>query len=525
MKKIGWLAFVLMVTVVLMAIPSVSADTVVEISTAQQLSDIRKDLDGQYRLVKDIVFSASDFKKGGAFYNGGAGWEPIGSSYTKTTAFTGTLDGNGHTITGLYINQTGDGQDAKFAGLFGHMNGTVKNLSLADVDITVTEAKSTRVGAIAGQSQGVVENISVSGRVNCVSGANTVAIGGAVGRQTKLAVISACNAAIDVVATGNTIRIGGILGENEGGQVIASQSTGKVDGDALYTLYIGGVVGHNHTSTSGSKVTKGAVSDCLRNGETVGFAKSSIVGGGLVGWNEGSILNNSITMQTVSFTGNTGVTAGQVIGDNDAGTATGTYYVQNDAGFSAIGSGAAISAKKLAKDFTKNDIKDLIADKTVWSYQDGVLQLVDLPTVSGSPDGEDGSQGSSSTSQETTTNGKTTTTKGKTTTTKKNNTDKTSSGSVGKETLPASKPTDDDTGSTSVSGSDNEQDDASGEPPAEPEQGLQVDSGEFGEDDTTGDERQNNGISLTVWIVGGVVLVLAGAGVAFIVIRKKRLSK
>lgn len=54
----------------------------------------------------------------------GTSWEPIG--YYNNVAFKGSFDGNGKTITGLYINRSEDHQ-----GLFGYINGgTVENVAL-----------------------------------------------------------------------------------------------------------------------------------------------------------------------------------------------------------------------------------------------------------------------------------------------------------------------------------------------------------------------------------------------------------
>ncbi len=380
MKKMVSVALTFLFAIGCLAIPSVVADTVVEISTAEQLSNIRNDLDGNYRLVNDIIFTPADFAEGGAFYNDGAGWDPIGRSYTATTAFTGVLDGNGYTISGLYINVVGNGNDAKFAGLFGHMNGTVKDLALDNVDITTTNIKSARAGAVAGQSQGTVENVSADGRVQCMSGTNTTAVGGLVGRQTKTAIVSGCYADVDVTATGNTIRIGGIAGENEGGVVQVCQTTGKIEASALYTLYIGGVVGHSHAASSGSAVSPASVTNCLRDGETVGFAKSSTVGGGIVGWNQDSTVNMCVTLQTISLTGDTGVTIGQTIGDNEDGNVTNLYYVQHDSEIPVIGGGSSGTATKLVADFTEGDVSGLLNAGEFWVYKNGTLQLNELPS-------------------------------------------------------------------------------------------------------------------------------------------------
>ena len=69
------------------------------ISSKEQLNEVRNNPDKHFKLIRNITFTAADFAKGGAFYNEGAGWIPIGETDTKP--FYGTFDGNGKTIAGL----------------------------------------------------------------------------------------------------------------------------------------------------------------------------------------------------------------------------------------------------------------------------------------------------------------------------------------------------------------------------------------------------------------------------------------
>ncbi len=58
-------------------------------------------------------------------------WTPIGDyGHTYYDKFSGSFDGCGYTITGLYIN---DSSNAGYAGLFGYVSGgTIKNLMIED---------------------------------------------------------------------------------------------------------------------------------------------------------------------------------------------------------------------------------------------------------------------------------------------------------------------------------------------------------------------------------------------------------
>ena len=98
------------------------------IQTPQDLQAIQNNFSAYYELANDIEMTRYTFL-------------PIGNNINK---FTGTLDGKGYKITNLIINQP----TTDFIGLFGFLQGTVKNLALENVNIV----GNIRVGAIAGQA-------------------------------------------------------------------------------------------------------------------------------------------------------------------------------------------------------------------------------------------------------------------------------------------------------------------------------------------------------------------------------------
>ena len=91
-------------------------------------------------------------------------WAPIG---TQTAPFSGTFDGGGHTISGLYINSEDDGS----YGLFGYVDGgAVRNVNVSG-DVTCTATRGTgNVGGVVGYSSGSVESCSFDGSVTGGSG-------------------------------------------------------------------------------------------------------------------------------------------------------------------------------------------------------------------------------------------------------------------------------------------------------------------------------------------------------------------
>jgi len=93
------------------------------ICTAAQLDSVRLFLDAHFKLANDIPLS--DYLSSGAGHEkwGGAGWEPIG---TAEDPFTGSLNGDGYKITGLWINR-----NSNHIGLFGVIDGaTIENVGV-----------------------------------------------------------------------------------------------------------------------------------------------------------------------------------------------------------------------------------------------------------------------------------------------------------------------------------------------------------------------------------------------------------
>jgi hypothetical protein len=141
-----------------------------EIENVSQLQCINADLDAHYELVSDV--DASDTQS----WNEGKGFDPIGKCTGVAgeepweecggQQFTGTFDGNSHTVSGLTI----DRPDTNGTGLFAAADeAQFTNLRLTSVNITGGE----NTGGLAGQivsddidtTGGFVGNVSVNGTV------------------------------------------------------------------------------------------------------------------------------------------------------------------------------------------------------------------------------------------------------------------------------------------------------------------------------------------------------------------------
>lgn len=188
------------------------AAEVKEISTPEQFAGM--DADGNYILTKNITVS---------------------TPYAKD--FSGTFDGNGHTIT---LNITAD--YAANNGLFKQLVGgaTVKNLRLTG---SVTQAKKkSGTAALAGKANSYASDILVE---NCsadvtVSGYSKVGglLGDVTSSQNSVTVRSCANLG---TVTGQNNGVGGIVGQSSGAGCAISACYNR--GDITGYTYVGGIVG------------------------------------------------------------------------------------------------------------------------------------------------------------------------------------------------------------------------------------------------------------------------------------------
>ncbi|PWJ37228.1 hypothetical protein [Fibrobacter succinogenes] len=89
-------------------------------------------------------------------------WTPIGNS---SVSFDGNFDGDGHSISGMFINTT-----STHNGLFGNSNGTVQNLTVENSWVKGGGYSGGIVGMNGGSISGVVNYSSVIGSQDCVGG-------------------------------------------------------------------------------------------------------------------------------------------------------------------------------------------------------------------------------------------------------------------------------------------------------------------------------------------------------------------
>jgi filamentous hemagglutinin family protein len=198
---------------------------------------------------------------GTASWNSGAGFVPIGGS---SSFFTGTFNGQGYTINGLYIN-TPDGTNV---GLFSETEtgAVIENVGLTNAQVTGDDA----VGALVGDSVlGTITNTYSTGVVNAFSN-----VGGLAGGNGGTISIS-----YSTCTVGGSDYVGGLVGTNYG-TIGNSYSTGAVSG----SLDVGGLVGYNYNSYGLGTIT---------NTYSTGAVTGSSTVGGLLGFNDSTTISNS----------------------------------------------------------------------------------------------------------------------------------------------------------------------------------------------------------------------------------------
>ena len=258
-------------------------------------------------------------------------WVPIG---TAGNPFTGSLDGNGHTIHYLTVNQPSN----NYVGLFAVTSGAfITHLTIESASVS----GFSNVGIIAGHAADtIIDGITVAGNAFGSYVGDDGAFGLVVGRMTG-GEISNTHAAGNI---GGYMNVGGLVGFMNNGLISDSSASGSVSGRAS-----GGLVGFmQDSSITGSSATGniegftlvgGLVGSMTLSEISYSYATGSIVGtegraGGLVGQtNDNSVISNSHATGNVAGNAIVGGLVGELINSEISGS----YAAGNVFGTSMIG--------------------------------------------------------------------------------------------------------------------------------------------------------------------------------------------
>lgn len=245
-----------------------------------------------FKMTADIDMSET-------YSENGKSWTPIGNYGSGTSRVFGEIfDGDGHTVSGLYIKSNLD-----YQGLFGCLReGTVENLNVSG-----TVSGRNLVGGITGvNSNGTITNCN---NIATMSGSDPV--GGIAGRNDN-GTISNCYNTGAVSGSGSS-TVGGITGNNKNGTITNCYNTGAVSGRGN----VGGITGYDENGT---------ISNCYNTGSSSGGGASSNRVGGIVGRSENGSITNCYNVATVS--GGDGYSSvGGIMGNGYNGSITNCYNI------------------------------------------------------------------------------------------------------------------------------------------------------------------------------------------------------
>jgi len=268
---------------------------------------VRNYLSSHFKLGNNVDLSGY-LAYGGVGYTkwGTNGWEPIGGGALGTSErFTGSFDGAGFKISGLWINRP-----SSMVGLFSTLYTTwgVQNLGIEISSAGFfTSSHSILVGGPAGGVAAVVENGNID---NCyvtggqITGGDNVT--GGIAGTVSMGNISNCHSTCRISRGGSS---GGVVGGFNSGSMTNCHSTGEINGYRS----VGGVIG---------SLSSGSITNCYAIG-AISSTDSSV--GGVVGSLSSGSITNCYATGTVNGTFNVGGVVGRSDGFGHSKSITNCY--------------------------------------------------------------------------------------------------------------------------------------------------------------------------------------------------------
>lgn len=234
-------------------------------------------------------------------------WTPIGDNINYV-GYSGTFDGNGNSISGLYYN--GVCNVRTFFGLFGRTSGTIKNIGVKNSCFLLNLNQAVcYIGGVCGLNVGPIENCFNEGTITITgTGGEIAGVGGISGSGGGTIKNSHNKGKVTITASG-TIYVGGVKGINPAETIESCFNIGEISG----INNVGGVCGYNYAASHSP-----TIKNCYNTGKVSG---TKIVGG-VCGQN--SSLYGYIAEITNCY--NTGA----VSGESSVGGVCGYIYVTHD---------------------------------------------------------------------------------------------------------------------------------------------------------------------------------------------------
>ena len=263
---------------------------------AEQVNDGNANLNAA--LTTDIVVNEGNLANyDGTSENTWREWTPIAADYGR---YKGTFDGQGHTISGLYFNDS----SAECIGIVGDLGrgGVIQNVGLENSYFHVYQYTA----GICGYNSGTIRNCYNAGTVI----GEFIIIGGIVG-AFEVGTVSNCYNTGNITGKSD---VGGVCGNNmmRSNTIENCYNTGNITGD----MDLGGICGENTANA--------IIKNCYNIGNVTGTDKRI---GGIIGRNASKFVENCYNTGTVTSTGENTDTVGGVCGLNSSNYLTNCYYL------------------------------------------------------------------------------------------------------------------------------------------------------------------------------------------------------
>lgn len=322
-------------------------------------------------LTADIVLNDGTFDEDGNYTPGPSGadkpteWTPMGVN--TSAAYTGTFDGAGHTIQGVYCNS-----NSKAPGLFGYIDGaTIQGVRVTGYFNANNAEQAGCIAALAKSSRitGCVSTASINGRDSFQS-----STGGIVGIADSNTQVSDCINYGTVKRTTSKYYAtfaGGIVGCLADYSTVTNCSNfgsiiGLVNSSSTPPIYVGGIVGTARLES---------ISDCYNAGavriDEQGNSSATQGAGGIAGYAGDDAqylthISNCYNVGSVTAA-NANAMLGGIVGRSgyDSVAITNCYYLTGTAG-QVYGDGTATvtnTTEKSAFDFANGDVLALLMAK------------------------------------------------------------------------------------------------------------------------------------------------------------------
>lgn len=215
-----------------------------------------------------------------------------------TNQFTGTFDGQNHTIHNLTINNNATSHQGLFGYVVGGSASEIRNLRLNRANVR----GNAQSGSVIGYLDATARNIHSN---NAIIDGFADGTGGLIGRLSGTGVVN--DSSFSGQVTGNGSYTGGIVGDSFGGDlVLRCKANGTISGVNI----VGGILGRAAGTPAENSYWQGTVTGSAEVGGLIGKGQLS-----------GGVAKNSYSVGAVTGTSATGGAMGSV-----TGTVVASYY-------------------------------------------------------------------------------------------------------------------------------------------------------------------------------------------------------